>query len=82
MSNTEKATSVKEFFENIGTTYFPKNEAGESTLTANQAIDNWVALSSGSGENGVSQVPGALLDLLAAFGKLAENLAALVGLVA
>lgn len=46
------------------------------------AIDNWVALSSGNGANGVSQVPGALLDLLAEFGKLAGYLAELIGLVA
>ena len=28
------------------------------------ALTNWVALSSGNGDNGVTQVPGALLDLL------------------
>ena len=27
------------------------------------ALTNWVALSSGNGANGVTQVPGALLDL-------------------
>ena len=57
-------------------------EGTESKFDAAQAIDNWVSLSSGDGANGISQVPGALLDLLAAFGKLAENLANLVGLVA
>ena len=29
-----------------------------------EALTNWVALSSGTGANGVTQVPGALLDLL------------------
>lgn len=48
----------------------------------NTAIDNWVALSSGNGANDVTQVPGALLDLLADFGKLAGYLADLIGLVA
>ena len=50
------------------------------------ALTNWVALSSGSGKgaNGaeITQVPGALLDLLADFGKLAGYLADLIGLVA
>lgn len=57
-------------------------EDTESKFDAATAIDNWAALSSGSGANGVSQVPGALLDLLAALGKLAGNLADLIGLVA
>lgn len=75
-NNESKIDAVKGFFENIDETYFPED------LTGKQAIDNWVALSSGSGDYGITQVPGALLDLLAAFGKLAENLAALIGLVA
>ena len=46
------------------------------------AINNWYALSSGNGANGVTQVPGALLDLLRELGKLAGNIADLIGLVA
>ncbi|MGV0434816.1 hypothetical protein ACUY3H_07655 [Corynebacterium ureicelerivorans] len=69
---------MKDFFANLSSS----TEDTESKFDAATAIDNWVALSSGSGENSISQVPGALLDLLAAFGKLAENLAALIGLVA
>ncbi|MBF4548075.1 hypothetical protein IRY31_08320 [Corynebacterium afermentans subsp. lipophilum] len=46
------------------------------------ALTNWYALSSGSGDNGVTQVPGALLDLLRELGKLAGNIADLIGLVA
>ena len=46
------------------------------------ALTNWVALSSGNGANGVTQVPGALLDLLRELGKLAGNIAELFGLVA
>ena len=46
------------------------------------ALTNWVALSSGHGANGVTQVPGALLDLLRELGKLAGNIAELIGLVA
>ena len=49
------------------------------------AIYNWAALSSGSGKgaNGaeITQVPGALLDLLRDLGKLAGNIADLIGLV-
>lgn len=49
------------------------------------AIYNWAALSSGSGKgaNGaeITQVPGALLDLLRELGKLAGNIADLIGLV-
>ncbi|MCT1370172.1 hypothetical protein M3701_08370 [Corynebacterium mucifaciens] len=69
---------MKDFFANLSSA----TEDTESKVDAAQAINNWVALSSGNGENGITQVPGALLDLLAAFGKLAENLANLVGLVA
>lgn len=78
-------SDTSSFKENIKANWdilFPKTDAGESALTGRQAIDNWVSLSSGDGKNGITQVPGALLDLLAAFGKLAENLANLVGLVA
>ena len=57
-------------------------EDTESKFDAAQAINNWAALSSGNGENGISKVPGALLDLLAELGKLAGNLADLIGLVA
>lgn len=46
------------------------------------ALTNWYALSSGNGDNGVTQVPGALLDLLRELGKLAGNVADLIGLVA
>ena len=46
------------------------------------ALTNWVALSSGNGDNDVTQVPGALLDLLRELGKLAGNVAELMGLVA
>ena len=50
------------------------------------ALTNWVALSSGSGKgaNGaeITQVPGALVELLGNFGVLAGALADLVGLVA
>lgn len=45
------------------------------------ALTNWVALSSGNGDNNVTQVPGALLDLLRELGKLAGNIAELMGLV-
>lgn len=76
------------FKENIKANWdilFPKTD-GESTLTANQAFDNWVTLSSGTTKDvdpvqGISLVPSALLDLLAAFGGLAENLANLLGLI-
>ena len=47
-----------------------------------EALTNWVALSSGNGANGVTQVPGALVELLGNFGVLAGALADLVGLVA
>ena len=46
------------------------------------ALTNWVALSSGNGDNGVTQIPGALLDLLGNLGELAEALSKLLGLVA
>ena len=69
---------MKDFFANLSSS----TEDTESKVDAAQAINNWVSLSSGDGEYGITQVPGALLDLLAAFGKLAENLANLVGLVA
>lgn len=44
---------------------------------------NWVNLSSGTYPEGVgTNVPGALLDLLRDLGKLAGNIADLIGLVA
>lgn len=50
------------------------------------ALTNWVALSSGSGKgaNGaeITQVPGALVELLGNLGELAEALGKLIGLVA
>lgn len=46
------------------------------------ALTNWVALSSGNGDNDVTQIPGALLDLLGNFGELAEAISKLLGLVA
>lgn len=58
------------------------------------AIANWIALSSGPSEatkitgvtwaegEGPSAVPGALLDLLGSLGKLAGNVADLIGLIA
>lgn len=46
-----------------------------------EALNNWVALSSGTGANGVTKVPGALLGLLKTLGGLAENLQKLIGLV-
>ena len=47
-----------------------------------EALTNWVALSSGNGANGVTQVPGALVELLGNLGELAEALSKLIGLVA
>ena len=50
------------------------------------ALTNWVALSSGSGKgaNGaeITQVPGALVELLGNLGELAEAVSKLMGLVA
>ena len=46
------------------------------------ALNNWVALSSGTGENGVTKVPGALVELLGNLGDLAEAVSKLIGLVA
>ena len=50
------------------------------------ALTNWVALSSGSGKgaNGaeITQVPGALVELLGNLGELAEALSKLICLVA
>lgn len=69
---------MKDFFANLSSS----TEDTESKVDAAQAINNWVSLSSGNGEHGITQVPGALLDLLADFGKLAGYLAELVGLVA
>ena len=57
-------------------------EDTESKFDAAQAIDNWVSLSSGTGNNDITKVPGALLNLLADFGELAGYLAKLIGLVA
>ena len=47
-----------------------------------EALTNWVALSSGNGANGVTQVPGALVELLGNLGELAEAVSKLMGLVA
>jgi len=48
------------------------------------ALKNWNALSSGSGKGAndavITQVPGALLNLLRDLGKLAGNIADLIGL--
>ena len=46
------------------------------------ALTNWVALSSGNGDNDVTQIPGALLDLLGNLGELAGAISKLIGLVA
>ncbi|MCG7273839.1 hypothetical protein MHJ82_05805 [Corynebacterium afermentans] len=46
-----------------------------------EALNNWVALSSGTGENGVTKVPGALVELLGNLGELAGAVAELMGLV-
>lgn len=46
------------------------------------ALNNWVALSSGTGANGVTKVPGALVELLGNLGELAEAVSKLIGLVA
>ena len=47
-----------------------------------EALTNWVALSSGNGDNGITQVPGALVELLGNLGDLAEAVSKLIGLVA
>lgn len=47
-----------------------------------EALNNWVALSSGTGANGVTKVPGALIELLGNLGELAEAVSKLIGLVA
>ncbi|MBA1838168.1 hypothetical protein HMA55_09770 [Corynebacterium sp. zg-913] len=47
-----------------------------------EALNNWVALSSGTGANGVTKVPGALVELLGNLGELAEAVSKLIGLVA
>ena len=44
------------------------------------ALKNWNALTSGNGDNGVTKVPGALVELLGNLGKLAGNIADLIGL--
>ena len=69
---------MKDFFANLSSS----TEDTESKVDAAQAINNWVSLSSGDGKNDISQVPGALLNLLADFGELAGYLAKLIGLVA
>ena len=46
------------------------------------ALTNWVALSSGNGANGVTQVPGALVELLGNLGELSEAMGKLLGLIA
>ena len=46
-----------------------------------EALNNWVALSSGTGDNGVTKVPGALIELLGNLGELAGAVAELMGLV-
>ncbi|SIQ09903.1 hypothetical protein CAFEA_09580 [Corynebacterium afermentans subsp. afermentans] len=45
------------------------------------ALTNWVALSSGNGDNGITRVPGALIELLGNLGELAGAVADLMGLV-
>ena len=47
-----------------------------------EALTNWVALSSGNGDNDITQVPGALVELLGNLGDLAEAVSKLMGLVA
>ena len=47
-----------------------------------EALNNWVALSSGTGDNDVTKVPGALVELLGNLGDLAEAVSKLMGLVA
>ena len=47
-----------------------------------EALTNWVALSSGNGDNDITQVPGALVELLGNLGDLAEAVSKLIGLVA
>ena len=69
---------MKDFFANLSST----TEDTESKVDAAQAINNWVSLSSGTGDNDITKVPGALLNLLADFGELAGYLAKLIGLVA
>lgn len=68
---------MKDFFANLSSA----TEDTESKFDAAQAIDNWVSLSSGTGDD-ITKVPGALLNLLADFGELAGYLAKLIGLVA
>ncbi|MET3944442.1 hypothetical protein [Corynebacterium mucifaciens] len=69
---------MKDFFANLSSS----TEDTESKVDAAQAINNWVSLSSGTGDNDITKVPGALLNLLADFGELAGYLAKLIGLVA
>lgn len=47
-----------------------------------EALTSWVALSSGNGDNGITRVPGALIELLGNLGDLAGAVADLIGLVA
>mgnify|MGYP007033160267 CR=1 FL=1 len=47
-----------------------------------EALTNWVALSSGNGANDVTQVPGALVELLGNLGELSEAMGKLLGLIA
>lgn len=46
------------------------------------ALTNWVALSSGTGANGITKVPGALIELLGNLGELSEAMGKLLGLIA
>ena len=47
-----------------------------------EALTNWVALSSGTGANGITKVPGALVELLGNLGELSEAMGKLLGLIA
>ena len=47
-----------------------------------EALTNWVALSSGNGDNGITRVPGALVELLGNLGELSEAMGKLLGLIA
>lgn len=47
-----------------------------------EALNNWVALSSGNGANSITQVPGALVELLGNLGELSEAMGKLLGLIA
>ena len=47
-----------------------------------EALTNWFALSSGNGANGITQVPGALVELLGNLGELSEAMGKLLGLIA